>query len=121
MATLHASILAGPDTTAWRETPLGATIGNGIDNLVHRAKRLSLQLDGLPGLSSVEAGRAAFSLADSPLENVKLDSGFVRVGFESLPAKEAQFKLAAGPTPLWCLVEGEFLTIVMRSVDPRRQ
>lgn len=117
-ATLHASILAGSDTAAWRETPLGATIGNGIDNLVHRAKRLALQLDGLPGIASVESGRATFALADSPLENVKLDSGYVRLKFQTVPAKEARQKLAAAATPLWCLADGDELTIVMRSVDP---
>jgi L-seryl-tRNA(Ser) seleniumtransferase len=117
-AALHAAILAGNDVHLWRETPIGAMLSNGVENLVHRAKRLSMQLTGLPGLAEVENGREVFALADSPIESIRAESGFVRFKPKTLSIKDAQLKLAQRETPIWSVAEGDKLLLVMRSIDP---
>jgi hypothetical protein len=118
LATLNASISAGKDLAAWRETPLGAVASNGVENLVHRAKRLAVQLDSIEGIASAESSREEISIADSPADSLTLETGVVRVAFHSVPPKEIHSKLIARETPIWCNGDDRSLSIVMRSVDP---
>ncbi len=118
LATLNASISAGKDLAAWKETPLGAIASNGVENLVHRAKRLAMQLDGIEGIVSAESSREELSIADSPAESLTLETGVVRVAFQSVTPKEIQLKLMARESPIWCNGDDRSLTLVMRSIDP---
>jgi L-seryl-tRNA(Ser) seleniumtransferase len=118
LATLSAVISAGKDLAAWKETPLGAIASNGIENLVHRGKRLAMQLDGIEGILSAESSREEIPIADSPIDSLTLETGIVRVAFHSVSPQEIQSKLIARETPIWCNTDERCLSLVMRSIDP---
>jgi L-seryl-tRNA(Ser) seleniumtransferase len=118
LATFSASISAGKDLATWQETPLGVVSSNGVENLVHRAKRLSLQLDGIEEVASAQSSREAISIADSPTDTMRLETGVVRLTFHSISPNDAQAKLAAREMPIWGNLTDDSLQLVMRSVDP---
>jgi L-seryl-tRNA(Ser) seleniumtransferase len=118
VATLQATLIASSDWEAWRMTPIGQITSNSRENLLHRSQRLAVQLRGLPAISQVEHGQASFPLADSPLESLALESGFVRLHFNGMSAAEAHDRLAHAELPLWSLVDPQGLTLVLRTTDP---
>jgi L-seryl-tRNA(Ser) seleniumtransferase len=118
LGTLHAALVAGKDLDAWKQTPLGLMASNGVENLHQRAKRLAIQLDGLPTVLGVTADVSPFAVASSPMELTSIDSGVLRVEPQGISAKELQAKLAKRETPIWCLADDRSIAIVLRTVEP---
>ncbi len=118
MATLHATLVAGKDLDAWKQMPLGLMASNGLENLQQRAKRLAIQLEGTPWIDKVTAETGSYSVASSPIDATKLESGVLKIEPRGLSPKDLQAKLAARETPIWCLADEHSISIVLRSVDP---
>jgi len=118
IATLHATLVAGKDLDAWKQMPLGLMVSNGVENLKQRAKRLAVQIDGSPMLESITAEVESISIASSPLDSVRLDSGVLKIIPKGMTSKELQAKLAARETPLWTLADDRSVSIVLRSIEP---
>ncbi len=49
---------------------------------------------------------------------MRLESGVVRLTFQSMSANEIQAKLASREMPIWCKTTEDSLQLVMRSIDP---
>jgi hypothetical protein len=91
---------------------------NGVENLHQRAKRLAIQLEGLPTVNQVMAEVSRFAVASSPMELTSVDSGALRIEPKGMTVKELQAKLAARETPIWCLSDERSIVIVLRTVEP---
>lgn len=118
MATLHATLVAGKDLSAWNQTPLGLMASNGVENLQHRAKRLAIQIEGTPWVEKIVAEVENLSITTIPNDSRRLSSGVLKIEPRGMSVKELQAKLAARETPIWCLADERHLTIVLRSVEP---
>jgi L-seryl-tRNA(Ser) seleniumtransferase len=118
LGTLHAALVAGKELDSWKQTPLGLMASNGVENLHQRAKRLAIQLEGLPTVNQVMAEVSRFAVASSPMELTSVDSGALRIEPKGMTVKELQAKLAARETPIWCLSDERSIVIVLRTVEP---
>jgi len=118
MATLHATLVAGKDLATWNQTPLGLMASNGVENLLQRAKRLAIQIEGTPWVEKIVAASESFPVTTIPNDTLRLDSGVLKIEPRGISVKDLQAKLAARETPIWCLADDRHLTIVLRSIEP---
>ncbi len=103
---------------SWSESPIGQIVSNNIENLEHRAKKLSIQLEGVSTIQSIRTEIRCVSVGPSLWESTKLDSFCLIIHPANRTASEWQKQLAKRVVPLECLVVDDQIVVVLRTINP---
>ncbi|MCY2973551.1 MAG: hypothetical protein NTW52_02670 [Planctomycetota bacterium] len=103
---------------SWSDSPIGQIASTSIANLEHRAKKLTVQLEGVSTIQSIRTELRCISVGPSLWESTKLDSFCLIIHSANRTASEWQKQLAKRAVPLECLVVDDQIVVVLRTINP---
>jgi L-seryl-tRNA(Ser) seleniumtransferase len=117
-ALLCQALLEGESESAWLATPTPAALTTSIENLEHRARRIAAQSDVSDAIEKIEVHRMPLRLGAGVWQNVRLESGVLRVYPRGMRPSSLADALASRRIPIWCNVGSESVELAMRTIEP---
>jgi len=118
MAGLRAAVDIGTTWNSWRESPIGQIASNSLENLEHRAKKLTVQLEGTPNIGAIRVETKDLPVGPGLWTSNKLESACLVARHSKLTSSEWQILLAKRPVPIEALVHEGDLILVLRTISP---
>jgi seryl-tRNA(Sec) selenium transferase len=117
-ALLLESLQATKTLDDWKQTPIGATLSTGLQNLENRARRIAIQLENTPMISDVRVDKRELRVGTAPWNSTRQWSAVLQiVPKDKTPSAFADL-LSTNKPPIWCNVNSEYLELVMRTIEP---
>jgi L-seryl-tRNA(Ser) seleniumtransferase len=102
----------------WKTLPIGMTLSTSIENMLHRAQRISNQLQLSNVVSNVEIATRPCNLGAGAWSSLRMDSVVLRLTLKAGTPSACAEQLAKSDPPIWTNIYSSHIELVMRSIEP---
>lgn len=117
-AILHCTLTELLGNDGWAKSPIGSILGTSTANLLNRAQRLAIQLQGIPSISKIETLTRDCRIGNGPWQSLKLPSSTLAIYPQGISAATLNEALIASRPAIWSQVYSDHIELVLRSVQP---
>lgn len=107
----------GDSFDTWKTTSVGQVLSNSLENLMHRAAKISLQIEASQQIEKVSIENRAIPIA--PGSNApELQSTCLKIIPKNISAAKLAAELSKREVPLWVRTEPDSIVLALRTIDP---